>query len=92
LAFVELFQGAGQRREYEKQYMSDGIRYQELKNDLAQAIYKELKPIQEKRKELEQNSKYVDQVIKEGAAQARKVASETLQEVKKAMGIDYSNQ
>jgi len=87
LTLVELFQGSDLRKEYEKQYISDGIRYQKLKDDLAQAIYKELQPIQEKRKELEQNPKYVDQVIKEGAEKARKVASETLQEVKKAMGL-----
>lgn len=87
LAFVELFQGENQKKVYEKQYTSHGIRYQQLKDDLAQAIYKELKPIQEKRKGLEANLEYVDQVIKEGALKARKVASETLQEVKRAMGL-----
>lgn len=90
LEFVELFQGLDKRKEYEKQYINSGIRYQQLKEDLAQAIYKELQPIQEKRKELEQNPNYVDQVIHDGAMQAQKVASETLQEIKKAMGIDYA--
>ncbi len=89
LKFVELFQGLDKRKQYEKQYIGEGIRYQELKEELAEAIYNELKPIQEKRKELEQNKKYLDQVIKEGAKRARKVASETLKEVKKAMKLDY---
>lgn len=75
--------------EFDKKY-SDGIlKYVELKDYLAEAIYNNLKPIQEKRRKLEQDREYVDQVIKEGAAKARKVASETLKEVKEAMGIDY---
>lgn len=90
LEFVELFQGLDKRKEYESQYMGEGIRYQELKEKLAQAIYDEIKPIQEKRKELERNPKYIDQVIKDGAVKARKAASETLEEVKKAMGISFS--
>lgn len=91
LEFVELFQGLDKRQEYEKQYISEGIRYQQLKEELAKAIYEELKPIQVKIKELQQNPEFVDQVIKEGAERARKVASETLNEVKKAMGLDYFN-
>lgn len=89
LDFVELFQGSEKRIEYEKQYTREGIRYSQLKEELAQAIYSELKPIQEKRKKLEQDSKFVDQVIREGAEKARKAAQETLQEVKKAMKLDY---
>lgn len=89
LEFVQLFQGRDKRQEYEKQYTESGIRYGELKQDLAQAIYDELAPIQKKRKELEQNPEFVDKVIKEGALKARKVASDTLNEVKKAMSLDY---
>ena len=51
--FVEFFQGAEKRKEYENLYLGDGVRYGDLKKDLAQAIYKELEPIQELRKEKE---------------------------------------
>lgn len=87
LKFVELFQGNEKRAEYEKQYTATGVRYGELKEELAEAIFAELKPIQEKRKELEVNPEYVDKVILEGAEKARLVASETLKEVKQAMGL-----
>lgn len=87
LVLVELFQGKEQRIKYEKDYLNQGIRYSELKEELAQAIYKTLKPIQEKRKNLEQNKKYVDQVIKEGAEKARKIAQKTLAEVQAKMGL-----
>lgn len=87
LKFVELFQGGKRRAEYERQYTESGIQYGKLKEGLAEAIYDELKPIQEKREELEANPEYVDKVISEGAAKARAVASQTLQEVKVAMGL-----
>lgn len=87
LQFVELFEGVARRREYEQQYLSEGIRYGDLKKSLAQAIFTELEPIQARRQELEQNSEYVNQVIADGAAKARAVARETVNEVKQKMGL-----
>ena len=87
LEFVELFQGEKRRKEYEAMYVGDGIRYGDLKNELAEAIYAELKPIQEKRSELEKNPDYVEQVIEEGAKKAREIASATLTEVREKMGL-----
>lgn len=87
LAFVELFQGKEKVEEYKKLYSGSGIRYGDLKQELAEAIYEELKPLQEKRKELENNPDYVDKVIKEGAEKARVVAQQTMREVKEKMGL-----
>lgn len=87
LALVELFEGKAKREKYEKDYMSSGIKYSGLKEDLAEAIYKELEPIQARRKELEGKPEYVDKVLKEGAAKARKVAEATVSEVRKVMGL-----
>ncbi len=88
LKFVELFQGEKRRKEYEKAYSGKGIAYSELKEELAKAIYKELEPIQKRRAELEKNPEYVDKVLKEGAEKARKVAGETVAEVKEKMGLE----
>lgn len=87
LTFVELFEGADKRAYYESLYTSTGIRYGDLKQALAEAIFDQLKPIQEKRRELESNPAYVNKVITEGAAAARKVAQETLKEVRQKMGL-----
>jgi tryptophanyl-tRNA synthetase len=87
LTLVELFQGTTRRQEHEKQYTKDGIRYGDLKNDLAEAINKELGPIRARRKELEENPKYVDEVIAAGADKARKIARKTVDEVKQKMGL-----
>jgi tryptophanyl-tRNA synthetase len=87
LKFVELFEGEEKRKEYESMYTGSGIRYGDLKNELAMAIDQELAPIREKRKELETRPEYVDRVIKEGAEKARAIASLTVAEVKQKMGL-----
>jgi len=87
LEFVDLFQGKERKEYYEKAYFGKGIRYSELKEELAQAIFEELEPIRKKRKELEAKPEYVDRVVKEGAEKARAIARETLKEVKEKMGF-----
>jgi tryptophanyl-tRNA synthetase len=87
LKLVELFEGKKRRKEYEREYLNKGIKYYALKVDLTDAIYEELKPIQERRKKLEKKPGYVEEVIEDGAKKARKIAQETLKEVKKKMGL-----
>lgn len=87
LKFVELFEGEEKKKMYEAQYTGVGLRYGDLKAELAEAIDRELSPIREKRKELEAKPEYVDKVIKEGAEKARVIASETVAEVKMKMGL-----
>lgn len=87
LTFVELFEGLEKREYYEDLYTSSGIRYGDLKKELAAAIFQELQPIQEKRAELEANTKYVDEVIETGAARASALAAETVVQVRQAMGL-----
>jgi tryptophanyl-tRNA synthetase len=79
--------GKKARRDYEKQYLSQGIKYAELKDKLAQAIYKELEPIQKKRKYYEEHPEEVDRILEEGRKYCSKIAKETLREAKEAMGL-----
>lgn len=87
LTFVEMFEGKDRRNYYENKYLNDGIRYGELKSELAEAIYIDLKPIQEKRAELAADNARIDKIIKEGAERARSVALETITQVKEKMGF-----
>jgi len=87
LILVELFLGKGARQAYEKQYLGKGIKYAELKVKLAEAIYQELKPIQERRRYYESHSKEVDKILKEGQEYCSRIARQTLLEVKEAMGL-----
>lgn len=89
LSFVELFEGAAKRAEYEALYTSSGIRYGQLKQELAEAIFSQLRPIQERRLELEANPEYINSVIVDGAEKARQVAQQTLREVKEKMGLAW---
>lgn len=85
--FVELFGGRDKRESIETQYKSEGVRYGDIKNELSEAIFNELLPIQEKRRELENNPEYVNKVISEGAEKARKIAQVTIDEVRYKMGL-----
>jgi len=87
LKFVELFEGQDKRKYYEEKYVGDGIRYGDLKKELADAIFKELKPIQERRKEFENSPAKVNKIIEEGAEKAKSIAKETVREVKEKMGL-----
>jgi tryptophanyl-tRNA synthetase len=87
LQFIELFMGKAKRAEYEALYTSTGIRYGEMKAELAQAIFAELSPIQERRRQLEADPDYVNDVIADGATKARAVASATVLEVRQKMGL-----
>lgn len=87
MEFVGIFEGIDKRKEYEEMYLGDGLRYSEVKSQLAEAIFATLQPIQEKRAEIVTNEGYVDDVLLEGAKQARSSASETLGEVRSLMGF-----
>ena len=87
IRFVEFFQGKEKAKEYKDLYVSTGIRYGDLKQELSEAIFNELQPIQDKRRELEQNPEYVNRVIEEGAQKARTAAQQTISEVKEKMGL-----
>lgn len=88
LTLVELFLGEKRRTELDTMYTSgSGIRYGELKAELADSIFSELQPFQEARHKLVENPSQVDSHIIQGALQARAVASATVQEVKTAMGL-----
>jgi tryptophanyl-tRNA synthetase len=87
LTFVEIFQGNERKKAYEADYFGNGLRYGDLKAELAEAIFNYLEPIRTKRLELEKNPDYVNKIIKEGAEKARAIASVTLAETKRKMGF-----
>lgn len=85
--FVELFQGKDKYEGLVKKYETEGLRYSEVKKELARSIDEDLKPIREKRKYFEENYGEVEKIVSEGAEYCRNVTKETLQEVQRKMGI-----
>jgi tryptophanyl-tRNA synthetase len=72
---------------YVEAYRNKVIRYSEMKEKLATAIYNELQPFQEKRRYFEEHPAEVDAIIADGNARARAIAEKTVLEVKKKMGL-----
>jgi tryptophanyl-tRNA synthetase len=69
---------------------SAGIGCIECKSWVADAIVKILNPMQERRKKYEDNPRLAWDILEAGSARAREVAGTTMDEVRKAMGLDYS--
>jgi len=90
LQLVEILEGKEKRKFYEKMYLGKGISYQSLKRELAAAIIKLLRPIQEKRDYYQHHPQVVRNILKEGVKYARPLAQKTLREVKEKMGLKYS--
>ena len=72
---------------FKKNYDSGKLQFAQLKDEISERVYKELKPIQDERERLLKDSGHVDKVIKEGAEKARTIASQTVKEVKEKMGL-----
>ena len=66
-----------------------GIGCVECKQPIIENVLKELKPIQERAKDYENDLATVRTIVDEGNEAAREVARDTLDEVRKAMGIAY---
>ncbi len=64
-----------------------GYGYGKFKEAVAEAVINEIKPIQEKYKELSADKSYIDSVIKNGAEKASYIANKTLKKVKKKVGF-----
>ena len=75
--------------EMKSKYQQGGLGDVAIKNVLYNVIEEILTPIREKRKYYEENIDLVKDILKKGTDEAKKDASKTLNEVKKAIGIDY---
>lgn len=84
---LALFNHDDLHKKFKNDYEAGNIRYGDMKATIAGAIYQELQPLQEKRKELEAKPEYVDKIIAEGNEKAQKIARQTTDEVKEKMGL-----
>jgi len=75
--------------DFESAYENCSIRYGDMKRQLAEDMVVFIKPIREKAKAIENDKAYLAKVINKGKEKARANAIETLNIVRKAMGIDY---
>ncbi len=84
---LKLFESDSVYNKFEQDYREGKIRYSEMKNVLAEAIYNELKPFQEKRMEFKENSELVDSILDTSLAECHRMSEETMREVREKMGL-----
>jgi tryptophanyl-tRNA synthetase len=71
-----------------KRYREGKISYRESKEILAKNINDFLRPIRKKKQELDKNPDYIKKVLNKGKEKALVVANQTLEEVKKKIGVE----
>lgn len=75
--------------EMKENYQRGGLGDVKLKKYLNDVLQAELKPIRERRKELEKDKEYLYEILKNGSLKARDRASNTLDEVRNTIGLNY---
>ena len=77
--------------ELKEHYRRGGLGDMKCKKFLNQVINQFLEPMRQRRHELEQDIPEIYNILKKGTEQAREVGAQTMDEVRKAMRIDYFN-
>jgi tryptophanyl-tRNA synthetase len=70
-------------------YNKTGIRYGDMKKQLAEDMTAFVRPIRERAADLQQDEDRLRKILKEGAEKARESASKTIAMARKAIGIHY---
>ena len=76
-------------QELKDHYTRGGLGDVKVKKFLNNVLQEELEPIRNRRKEYQKDIAYVYDVLKKGSEEAKKVAAQTLKDVKAAMRINY---
>ena len=69
---------------------SAGIGCIDCKKPIIEAVDAELKPLRDRAQEYEKDPAAVRTIINEGCEAARDIARDTLEDVREAMGLEYS--
>ena len=77
--------------ELKDHYRRGGLGDMKCKKFLNQVLNQFLEPMRQRRHELEQDIPEIYNILRKGTEQAREVAAQTMDEVRKAMRIDYFN-
>ena len=87
-ALLKLVASPQELADWENRYRSGGMGYSEAKNRLAELLIEYFEPFRQKRTELESNIDYVRKVLADSARRAKAVASRTLADARKAVGLE----
>lgn len=86
-AILKLFCTPEEQAEWAHRFRSGGLSYRDVKQAIFDHFMQLLGPARARRKELESQPDYVEEVLRRGAEQARMVAHPLMQEVRNAVGV-----
>ncbi|MBR5210050.1 MAG: tryptophan--tRNA ligase [Paludibacteraceae bacterium] len=87
--FAEFLPEYANLQELKDHYTRGGLGDMKVKMFLNSILQEELNPIRARRKELEKDIEEIYRILKKGSDEARKVAAQTLSDVRSAMKINY---
>ncbi|MFT3748147.1 MAG: tryptophan--tRNA ligase [Agriterribacter sp.] len=88
----QLMRLTGNEEAYNKfllDYNNCGIRYGDMKKQLAEDMIRFITPVREKALEIRNDEAYLKEILEKGAAKAGKSAKSTMELVRKAVGVKY---
>ena len=86
-ALYKLFGTEAEQADLAERYRAGGLGYGHAKMELLEKLNEHFAPMREKRRELEANMDYVEEVLKAGAEKAALLARETLANARQAAGL-----
>lgn len=86
---ISLFMNEDERRDLAERYRAGGVAYAEVKKELFARMWEYFAPYRARRAELAKDLDGVRRIMKQGAEKARAVASRTLADVRKKVGLAY---
>ena len=76
-------------KKFDDDYNNCSIKYGMLKEQLADDMIKFITPIRQKASDIRNDENYLKEVMEKGAENARKSARSTMEQVRKAIGLNY---
>ncbi len=76
-------------QQFEQDYDQCRIRYGDMKKQLAEDMIRFIAPIRERAEAIRNDSRYLEDVMEQGAEKARRSARATMELVREAMGLNY---
>lgn len=82
-----LFASAAEVEKMENEFRAGGVGYGVFKQRLFEAMWEYFAPMRARRAEIEQDPARIDRILAEGAKRANKLAAETVNRVRQAVGL-----
>ncbi len=84
---LNIFQAFGEWPDDQMKSHFSGMRYGDLKKQVAEMVISQLEPLQQRYREITSDPEYVSRVLRDGAARVSPIANSTVELTKRRMGL-----